>query len=37
MRCSRYATPLDDWGTQFSADLNELRRPAFSILGAAAA
>jgi hypothetical protein len=25
---------LDDWGTEFSADLDELRRSAFIILGA---
>jgi hypothetical protein len=27
---------LHDWGTEFSADLGEMRRLAFSILGAAA-
>lgn len=27
---------LDDWGTEFSADLNELRRLAFAILQATA-
>jgi hypothetical protein len=27
---------LDDWGTEFSADLGEMRRLAFGILGAAA-
>jgi hypothetical protein len=31
------AITLDDWGTEFSADLGEMRRLAFSILGAAAA
>src|SRR5580765_4910190 len=30
------AMTLHDWGTEFSADLDELRRLAFSILGAAA-
>ena len=31
------AMALDDWGTEFSADLGEMRRLAFGILGAAAA
>jgi hypothetical protein len=30
------AMTLDDWGTEFSADLNEIRRLAFGILGTAA-
>ena len=31
------AMTLHDWGTEFSADLDELRRLAFGILGVAAA
>jgi hypothetical protein len=30
------AMTLDDWGTEFSADLGEMRRLAFSVLGAPA-
>jgi hypothetical protein len=29
------AMALDDWGTEFSADLDEMRRLAFEILRAA--